>query len=211
MNKGGYDKGYKKCPCFWGTSPSSLVLKLDEFISDYKSLKVLDLGCGEGKNSIYLAGKGCEVEAYDISDYAIKNFYAICPSDLNIRIKQADVLKLNLEPDKYDIIIAYGLFHCFKSRADIIKMINSALISLKKNGFFVVCAFNSRQHDLSAHPGFNPVLLPHSEYLDEFKFHKILFESDQDLFETHPNNHIPHSHSMSRILILKQNGFPSGT
>jgi 2-polyprenyl-3-methyl-5-hydroxy-6-metoxy-1,4-benzoquinol methylase len=33
--------------------------------------RVLELGCGPGRNAIYMAKKGCEVDALDISENAI--------------------------------------------------------------------------------------------------------------------------------------------
>ena len=47
---GGYDDGYSRCARFWGRSPGSLVQR---FIANVacKGLRILDLGCGEGKNA----------------------------------------------------------------------------------------------------------------------------------------------------------------
>jgi tellurite methyltransferase len=203
MTDGGYDTGYRTCPCFWGNKPGSLILKLDEYITNFKGKHVLDLGCGEGKNSIYLANKGCFVDAYDISDYALNNFMNLGNNLSKIKFKNADVTKLSLPADSYDIIIAYGLFHCFQDKSDVFKFIPSCIDSLKKEGIFILCAFNSRKQDLKAHPNFNPLLISHSKYLKLFQLNEVLFESDEDLFETHPHNNIPHMHSMTRLIIRK--------
>lgn len=203
MIDGGYDMGYKTCPCFWGSKPGSLLLKLDEFITSFEGKNVLDLGCGEGKNSIYLANKGCFVDAYDISDYALNNFKNIGINHPKIKFKNADVTKLSLPADSYDIIIAYGLFHCFLDKSDVFKFIPYCIESLKNEGVIILCVFNSRKQDLKAHPNFNPLLISHSEYLKLFQLNEVLFESDEDLFETHPHNNIPHMHSMTRLIIRK--------
>ncbi len=51
--------------------PSKALLLFSEIL-DFKHLKkVLDAGCGIGRNAIYLAQKGCEVHAVDISQTAI--------------------------------------------------------------------------------------------------------------------------------------------
>lgn len=203
MSDGGYDIGYRKCNCFWGTKPGSLLLKLDDYVTNYKDSFVLDLGCGEAKNSIFLAEKGCIIDAYDISDYAIKNASIICRDYQNIHLKQADITKIAYPFNKYDIIISYGLFHCLNDIKSVEIIITSCLKSLKENGIFILCAFNNRQHDLSAHVGFDPLLLSHSDYLTFFKENNVLFESDEDLYEIHPHNGIPHMHSMTRIIIRK--------
>src|SRR5690242_3361911 len=72
FNEGGYDEGYRACPCFWGTTPGSLVLELAETVPLAGS-SVLDLGCGEGKNAAWLAERGCSVRAVDVSQLAIAN------------------------------------------------------------------------------------------------------------------------------------------
>jgi predicted nicotinamide N-methyase len=48
---GGYDDGYSACPCFWGSSPGSLVRALLDNNPLLAGRAVLDLGCGEGKNA----------------------------------------------------------------------------------------------------------------------------------------------------------------
>ena len=70
---GGYDSGYQRCPCFWGRGPGRLVQHLAGFVSDFETLRVLDAGCGEGKNSHFLAMRGAHVRAIDISEAAIAN------------------------------------------------------------------------------------------------------------------------------------------
>jgi len=203
MKDGGYDIGYKTCQSFWGDTPGSLVVKLDGIVKNYNGLKVLDLGCGEAKNSIYLAKKGCIIDAFDISEYAISNAKTKLIDSLRINLEQRDVKTINYIPNNYDIIISYGLFHCFENEIQVKKIIENCLNSLVDGGFLILCAFNSRKHDLSAHPGFNPLLLNHSDYINCFKDHQIVFESDEDLFETHPHNNIPHVHSMTRLIIKK--------
>jgi len=203
MTDGGYDIGYRNCPCFWGNKPGSLLLRLDKIIDSFEGKLVLDLGCGEGKNSIYLANKGCIVDAYDISDFALTNFKNSGINHPKIRFQNSDVLKLIIPDDSYDIIIAYGLFHCFQDKSEVMSLISSCIRSLKTNGILVVCAFNSRKQDLKAHDSFKPLLISHSDYLKLFNLNEILFESDEDLFETHPHNNISHMHSMTRLIIKK--------
>ena len=82
-------------------------------------------------------------------------------------------------------------------------LIENCLNGLKTDGYMIVCAFNSREQDLSAHPKFKPLLLKQKEYLNFFINHEIIFSSDKELHETHPHNNIPHKHSMTRLLIKK--------
>ncbi len=203
MSDGGYDIGYKQCSSFWGTNPGSLILKLDDEFKAYQGKSVLDIGCGEGKNAVYFAEKGSFVDAYDISEFALINASKVCSKYPSIILRQSDALDIPYPEGKYDVIIAYGLFHCFKDKESVEIVLNLCLKSLTAGGLFIICAFNNREHDLSAHPGFKPLLLKHSFYTEYFSNNTIVFESDEDLHETHPHNNIPHMHSMTRLIIRK--------
>src|SRR5699024_1680372 len=56
----GYDRGYRACPCFWGTAPSSIVQHAATLVA---GTTAVDIGCGEGKNAAYLATIGYRVTA----------------------------------------------------------------------------------------------------------------------------------------------------
>lgn len=203
MIDGGYDSGYKYSECFWGSTPGSLIIELEKHLKSFKGKKVLDLGCGEAKNSYYLANKGCTVDASDISEDAIKNAMKTFGKNKNVNLQISNALETTILSHQYDIIIAYGLFHCLNNYEEVKILIENCLNGLKTDGYMIVCAFNSREQDLSAHPNFNPLLLNHKEYLNFFINHEILFSSDKDLHEKHPHNNIPHKHSMTRLLIKK--------
>lgn len=77
--EGGYDEGYRICKCFWGTDPGRLVKHIEQYIDYFSGLMVLDVGCGEGKNAIYLSRLGAKVHAIDISERGIFNAKAAWP------------------------------------------------------------------------------------------------------------------------------------
>ena len=105
--------------------------------------------------------------------------------------------------EQYDIVIAYGLLHCMENEADVLSMIASIQRVTKPAGINVLCAFNGRHQDLTAHPGFVPTLLAHSTYRNAYEHWERLVLTDRDLHETHPHNKIPHTHSLTRILARK--------
>jgi len=49
-----------------------LIKKINSVLHDNKNKKVLDIGCGTGAISLYLAKQGCDVTGVDISHYAIE-------------------------------------------------------------------------------------------------------------------------------------------
>lgn len=51
--------------------PSKALVLFSELLGIQAGVKVLDAGCGTGRNSIYLAKKGCEVHSLDFSKVAL--------------------------------------------------------------------------------------------------------------------------------------------
>ena len=95
--------------------------------------RVLDIGCGAGRHSLYLQEKGFDVLGIDISHLAIK----VC----NLRgLQKAEVMSIeevNIKPNSFDTIIMmgnnFGLFGSFKKARRLLKRFhkmttNNALI-----------------------------------------------------------------------------------
>lgn len=198
LGEGGYDDGYSDCPCFWGTSPGSLVKEYLQLNGSLAGYRVLDLGCGEGKNASALALAGAVVDAVDCSALAIANGRRAFANS-NIRWIRASVTDhLRVSPI-YDLVVMYGLLHCLPSSEDISRVVNLAIEKTSNQGTHIVAAFNDGPHDLSAHPNFKPTLVPHEFYLAQYGRHDILGASTSILHESHPNNNIPHFHSITRL------------
>jgi tellurite methyltransferase len=199
---GGYDEGYAACPCFWGREPGTFIKRLLGGFSDVAGLRVLDAGCGEGKNAHAFAARSAMVTAVDCSALALRNARATWPED-QIKWVQADVRSLDWPPQAFDIVIAYGLLHCLSSRVEITSLVSRFKDATRSGGRHVVCAFNARRQDLVAHPGFNPCLLSHDDYVALYRDWIIEEASDEDLHEIHPHNKIAHVHSLTRMIVLK--------
>ena len=200
---GGYDEGYERCGCFWGTEPGSFLKLLTHYITSFAGQRVLDAGCGEGKNAVFLAQLGAIVDAVDVSAVAIKNGRQFWKQEARVRWIVADIRHLKLT-QKYDVAIAYGLLHCFPDRAEVLATISTIQAATVCGGYNAVCAFNNRHQQLDkAHPGFHPCLLDHREYLSAYASWHVLAQSDSDLTERHLHNSIDHTHSLSRILAKK--------
>ncbi len=197
---GGYDDGYRACSCFWGREPGSLVTRLPS-LTDLKAARVLDAGCGEGKNAAFIAAAGGIVDAVDVSRLAIENGKRIWGHMEAIRWHVCDLLTWLRSSEAYDVVIAYGVLHCLASRNDLIRTIELLRNVTKHGGYHVICAFNLRHQELIAHPGLRPTLIEHREYLRSYERDLILFDSDTDLTETHPHNGLAHTHSLSRLIV----------
>ncbi|GAA3431844.1 class I SAM-dependent methyltransferase [Kutzneria kofuensis] len=80
--------------------------------------RVLEVGCGVGSESVYLASAGFELSAIDISADAVERAKALAECyGLGDRIEWAvgDVLSLPFDTEGYDVVVDRGCFHCLRA------------------------------------------------------------------------------------------------
>lgn len=198
---GGYDDGYEAVTGFWGIAPGSLV---QEYLAtnDAAGLRVLDVGAGEGKNAAAFARAGATVLAVECSASAIRNGRKLFPND-PITWTRRDALEMVYPKNSFNVVVSYGLTHCLPSETSARILIAELQAALVPGGTFILVSFNSGSHDLSAHPGFQPLLLDHTWFVERFDGWHFDSLSDSILFETHPHNNIPHHHSLTRLTATK--------
>jgi 2-polyprenyl-3-methyl-5-hydroxy-6-metoxy-1,4-benzoquinol methylase len=84
--------------------PDDLLLWFDSLIPN--SGNGLDLGSGSGKNSLYLASKGLQVQAVDISRRALNLLKEQAQiQDLSVRTFKQDMLQFPIEENRYQVIL----------------------------------------------------------------------------------------------------------
>lgn len=81
--------------------PSNAAKIVEKYISNGQIGQALDVACGTGRNTHFLAEKGFVVDAVDISDYALAK---IKNSDKINKI-DTDLDNYNLVPNRYDLIV----------------------------------------------------------------------------------------------------------
>ena len=72
-----WEKSYQEYDTItFSNKPNSTITEFEHLISNPS--KVLDVGCGEGQNAIYLAQQGHHVDAFDLSENGIAKIKHIC-------------------------------------------------------------------------------------------------------------------------------------
>jgi 2-polyprenyl-3-methyl-5-hydroxy-6-metoxy-1,4-benzoquinol methylase len=198
----GYDLGYQRCPNLWGRDPAGYVV--DACADLPLGARVLDLGCGEGKNAAYAATRGHHVVAVDGSSRALANANQLFAGvdGVEWRHSEASVF-LRQDARQYELIICTGLLHCLPDEISAHTVIDLCSAHLHPSGIFVFSAFNSRRQELFGHePGFCPLLLPHENLVAAIEMAglTILKVTDSDLLDIHPHIAIEHIHSITRVV-----------
>jgi tellurite methyltransferase len=135
-----YDERYNSENYYWGTAPGEMCLKVLQFIPPTKRLKLLDIGCGEGKDAVFLARCGYDVTAFDISEVGIEKARKLAEkAGVDVKIFKANINDYRLD-EKYDILYSTGVFHYIKPelRREIIENYKS---SVNKDGFVALQTF----------------------------------------------------------------------
>jgi len=74
--------------------------------------RVLELGCGQGRNAIYLASRGCAVDAIDFSAEAIAWARERAEaSRAPVNFQHASVFAADIPAESYDLVYDSGCFH----------------------------------------------------------------------------------------------------
>ena len=69
--------------------------------------RLLDLGCGQGRNTLYLAEQGFDVTAYDLNQKMLQGLREIIEKEqlVNICVEERDLNKIEIE-GMYDLMIS---------------------------------------------------------------------------------------------------------
>ncbi|TCZ80866.1 class I SAM-dependent methyltransferase [Paenibacillus albiflavus] len=103
--------------------------------------KALELGAGPGRNAIYLAQQGYEVDAVDLSSEAIQwGKERAQEQNVSVHFMQKNIFELEVEEEEYDLIYDSGCFHHIAPhrRLNYVDLISKAL---KPNGYFGITCF----------------------------------------------------------------------
>jgi len=133
----------------WGDRPSQAAvfaynyLKQSQRFSHSQDLFILDLGCGYGRDAIFLAqGLPCHILGLDNSEQAIEMARESLPKGLEKRIEllRYDFSHVN---DKYDVILISNLYQLLKPE-ERAKLRETVKRCLKKEGLLVLGTLSTR-------------------------------------------------------------------
>jgi len=109
-----YETEYQRDDYIWGIAPSRACYKVMELAPPTRPLKLLDVGCGEGKDAVFFARCGYDVSAFDISEAGLEKVRRLADkARVPIRVFRANLLDYRIT-EMYDIIYSSGVLHYIK-------------------------------------------------------------------------------------------------
>lgn len=162
---------------------------------------VLDIGCGEGRNALYLAEQGFNVTAIDISAAGIQKLKHFADrKNLQIPAEVQD-MKDYVFTNKYDLIIAHGSLHLVE-REFWTTLIEEMKANTKAGGYNVVVVFTDILPPPDDLRDFHVGLFREGELFDFYNDWRIVQKLSYILHDEHPGG-IKHRHPINKIVAQK--------
>ena len=137
--------------------------------------RALDIACGKGRNALFLAERGFEVVAIDVSPVALREGQQHASGKpLTITWQQADLESIALPEESFDVVINFKYL-----QRSLIPQLKAAV---KRGGFFIFETFLIDQQTMG-HPSNPDYLLRHNELLNFCRDLRVLLYREGKLRE----------------------------
>ncbi|MBS4066598.1 MAG: class I SAM-dependent methyltransferase [Chitinophagaceae bacterium] len=159
----------------------ALLLKLQPS----SNAKMLDVACGRGRHSIYLASKGYFVTGIDISEESIEEALQFSKDNLEFFVHD---MRLPFRMNYYDFAFNFFTsFGYFRTRREHDNAIRTIAQSLQPGGVFVIDYLNT--HYVENHINYKSEIVKEgvtfdiTRWLDETHFYKKIIVEDENKFD----------------------------
>ena len=197
-----YDERYDQDDYYWGVKPSSTCFKVLELMPpDNARVTLLDVGCGEGRNAVFFAGKGYAVTAFDMSPAGVEKAKRLADkAKASLNVFVADINEFRLT-ESCDIIFSTGVLQYIPEhlRQEVLGNYRrfTSPEGLNALSVFVKKPFIARAPD--AEPTSHKWIS--GELLTYYHDWKIEFTTEE-VFDCMSGG-IPHRHAISRVIARK--------
>lgn len=135
-----WDERYSAKDYIYGTQPNQF---FKEQLDKLKAGKILLVGEGEGRNAVYAAKFGWQVDAIDSSTVAKEKALRLAAKNhVSINYQTADILTLNFPENEYN---AVGIIYLHMKEIESELLHKKCVDSLRKDGKIILELFSKRQ------------------------------------------------------------------
>lgn len=199
-----YEKKYATQEYYWGLRPNRLCYEVMKLMPPIRPYKVLDIGCGEGKDAVFFAKNGYMVSAFDASEKGLEKAKDLARiHNVEIHFFQADVNEYELN-EEYDIIFSSGVFHYLtQNRRE--QFIQNLKDHTTTNGIhalnvfvqkpFIDTAPDSEEAEYKNAPWYSGELMRY--------YHDWKFQNYEEMIFNCNSGGIPHQHCMNQMIATK--------
>lgn len=123
--------------------PSNLLAK---HVKKFSAGNALDIGCGRGRNAIFLAQHGFRVDAIDKDTEVIKGLEKYLKKNKIkcVKTKKINILNFRFKPDHYNLIVAAHSLD-FLRLSEIKEIVKKIKNSLEKGGYAYLAVFSTKE------------------------------------------------------------------
>ena len=139
-----YRQAYERGNTQWtgdGTPSSELVRTARKIKPKLKLKRVLDLGSGEGRHSIFLSREGFRVIGLEFQEEALQR--ATGKRSRGLLYIRGDIFRIPLKPRSFDVLVDFGIFHHLrrKDTAIYLDLLSSMLV---QGGYLILSCFSRK-------------------------------------------------------------------
>lgn len=166
-----------------------------------KGWRILDVGCGEGRDSIFLAGHGFEVDAFDVSESGIAKVKRISTSK-NVKVSAWVQDLTEFKFDKfYDVVTSQGVLHLVE-REQWYNFIMQAKENTNPGGMNIIGIFTNKLPATPDNAPFTKGLFNEGELKTLYDDWEIIHHYAREFEDEHPGG-IKHKHASEGIIARK--------
>jgi ubiquinone/menaquinone biosynthesis C-methylase UbiE len=147
-----FNKAYSAPITFWGDV--RIPKELKDLVETYKPKTSLELGCGLGRFSSYMADLGIKATGVDFSSVAIaKAEKRVVNAEHKPTFIVGDVTNLEMINEQFDVSFDIGCFHCLNEQGQQ-KYVSEIYRLLKPGATHLIWAMDSSPSDIKLSPSY---------------------------------------------------------